>query len=112
MSPSGGRREDSSLAVGGRAGGDPEWTMTDCSPRRELETPPRLTISLAETEVLKRLAGVGLPFAVPVPLCDVITVDGFTAVAVSPGPVGVPGEASRRIRGRWGACRQPVRRGR
>jgi len=43
------------------------------------------------TELLKRLARAELPFAVPVPLSDVLTVDGLTAVALS-WVDGVPAE--------------------
>ncbi|KJK56656.1 hypothetical protein [Saccharothrix sp. ST-888] len=35
------------------------------------------------TELLRRLAGLGLPFTVPVPLSDVTEVAGRTAVALS-----------------------------
>jgi len=49
------------------------------------------------TELLRRLEGIGLPFAVPVPLSDVVRVQGRTAVALSwieghPCPRGEGGE--------------------
>ena len=43
------------------------------------------------TELLRRLARMQLPFAVPVPLSDVLVVDGLTAVVVS-WIDGAPGE--------------------
>jgi aminoglycoside phosphotransferase (APT) family kinase protein len=54
------------------------------------------------TELLVRLAGAGLPFAVPVPLSEVVSVDGRTAVALS----WVDGRPAEKGAGRPGVIRR------
>jgi aminoglycoside phosphotransferase (APT) family kinase protein len=55
------------------------------------------------TELLRRLAGTDLPFAVPVPLSEVVRAEGHTAVALSwlegrPFPRGEGGEPKELVR--------------
>ena len=49
------------------------------------------------TELLRRLAGTDLPFAVPVPLSEVVRAEGHTAVALSLRGHAFSGQASDRL---------------
>jgi aminoglycoside phosphotransferase (APT) family kinase protein len=69
--------------------------LPDVAVVRIARKPTAVSLLPRRTELLRRLAAMDLPFAVPAPLTDVVEVDGHTAVALSwlPG-AGLPRSAA------------------
>jgi len=57
--------------------------IPDVAVVRIARKPTAVSLLPRRTELLRRLASMDLPFAVPTPLTDVVSVDGHTAVALS-----------------------------
>lgn len=57
--------------------------IPDVAVVRVARQPTAVSLLPRRTELLRRLASMDLPFAVPAPLTDVVEVDGHTAVALS-----------------------------
>lgn len=75
--------EDLSHATLGKGGSHHVVLLPDVAAVRIARQPSAVEALPRRVELLRRLQGVGLPFAVPEPLTDVIEVDGHAAVALS-----------------------------